>query len=78
MKSQYRIEHWRYDVDIQTIETPVFEGTAQENCDRQAVSRMEELSQQKGYGWDGLRVLRIDAPAVAEKSTFLADNGRQL
>lgn len=77
MNRQYRIENWRLDVPAQTIETPTFEGKDEEECDQKAISRMEELSSKESYSWDGLKVLRIDVPAVAEKTTFLKNNGRQ-
>lgn len=76
-KRQYRIESWRFDVPIETVETPTFEGETEKACDEKAIARMNALSGQETYSWDGLRVSRIDQPAIPEKSTFLADNGRQ-
>lgn len=77
VKRQYRIENWRFDVPLKTIETPVFEGETELECDKKAIKRMNELSELDIYIWDGLRVLRIDEPAIQERKTFLTDNGRQ-
>ncbi len=73
----YRFENWRFDVNRVTLKTTSFEGKTVQECDRKAIAHMEELSTQEAYSWDGIRVLRIDTPAVAEKTTFLKDNGRQ-
>jgi hypothetical protein len=77
MKRSYRIESWRHDVSLATVENLNIEAETPDECDRKAVARMNELSAKPEYSWDGLRVLRIDMPAVAEKVTFLANNGRQ-
>ncbi len=77
IKAQYRIENWRGDIKIATIETLFFEGETLKACDDQAIMRMRQLSGRARYSWDGLCVSRIDSPAVAEKRTFLAKNGRQ-
>ncbi len=77
MKRQYRIESWRHDVPLSTLETPTFEAETEELCDALAITHMNQLSEQTANSWNGLRVFRIDAPAVEEKRTFLAHNGRQ-
>ena len=77
VKVFYRIESWRFDVALRTLETPMFEGPSLEVCDQKAIGRMETLSAMESHSWDGLRVSRIDTPATEERTTFLADNGRQ-
>jgi hypothetical protein len=77
LKQQYRISHWRFDVPRTTYATPSFEGETIEACDTQALAHFETVSNKPGNQWDGMDIVRIDTPAVAEKTTFLKANGRQ-
>lgn len=77
MKIQYRISSWRHDVPTETHSTPTFEGDDVEACDNQARKHFRSVSDDPRNSWDGMDIVRIDSPAVAEKITFLEDNCRQ-
>lgn len=77
MKQRYRITRWRHDERPSTYSMPTFEGDSVEACDAKACTHFEEVSKEPVNAWDGMDIVRIDAPAVAEKTTFLAKNGRQ-
>lgn len=77
MKQQYRISSWRHDVRKSTYSTPSFDGETVEECDKKALDHFKSVSEKPENEWDGMDIVRIDAPAVAEKTTFLEKNGRQ-
>jgi hypothetical protein len=77
MKVLYRIISWRFDVPHHTYSEPTFEDETVEACDAQALTHFETVSNKPGNKWNGMNIIRIDAPAVAEKTTFLKTNGRQ-
>lgn len=77
MKQQYRISSWRFDVSKRTYSTPTFEGDTIKACDEQALKHFKSVSDEPSNAWEGMDIVRIDAPAVAEKTTFLEKNGRQ-
>jgi hypothetical protein len=73
----YRISSWRHDVSKHTYDTKSFEGETVEACDQKAKEWFKVASDKPGNGWEGMDLVRIDAPAVAEKVTYLDKNGRQ-
>ncbi len=77
MKQQYRITGWRFDTPEYTHSTPEFEGATIEACDERALRHFDSVSDQPQNQWEGLAIVRIDMPAVAEKATLLKTNGRQ-
>jgi hypothetical protein len=46
-------------------------------CDQKAYQEFDNVSNGPNNSWDGMDMVRIDSPAVAEKVTFLTKNGRQ-
>lgn len=78
VRQQYRITSWRFDVPKQTHSTPVFEGESIEECDEKARQHFQSISDRKENSWDGMDIVRIDSPAIAEKTTYLMSNGRQM
>jgi hypothetical protein len=77
LKQQYRISTWRFDERKSTYSTPTFEGETVEACDKQALEHFRQVSSKPENSWEGMDIVRIDSPAVAEKTTFLEENGRQ-
>ena len=77
MIQQYRISTWRFDVRKSTHSTPTFEGDTVQTCDEQALKHFKSVSNEPSNAWEGMDIVRIDAPAVAEKTTFLEKNGKQ-
>jgi hypothetical protein len=77
VKAQYRISTWRWDVPKETYSTPTFEGETVEECDHQAREHFQAVSARQETAWEGMDIVRIDTPAVAEKTTFIERNNRQ-
>ena len=77
MKQQYRINSWRFDVPYSCHSTPTFEAETPEECAQKAREHFQIVSNKPENVWDGMKIFRIDSPAVAEKVTFLEKNGRQ-
>lgn len=77
MEQTYRISSWRFDIVKNTHSTPKFEGDSIEECDKKALEHFLSISNDPQNAWDGMDIVRIDSPAVAEKTTFLTANGRQ-
>jgi len=77
LRQNYRITHWQFDEPRQTHSTPSFEGETIEACDEQAIEHFRTISDQPENEWEGMDIVRIDVPAVAEQTTFLVRNGRQ-
>lgn len=78
MKHQYRITSKRFDSPKHTHSTPSFEGETIEECDEKAIEHFKSISAQHENSWDGMDIVRIDAPAVPEKVTLLTSNKRQV
>lgn len=77
MTQKYRIIIWRLDERVNVYSEPEFDGETLDACDEQAVKHFQAISDLPAHEWDGMAVVRIDAPAVAEKITHLKSNGRQ-
>ncbi len=77
IRRQYRISSWRFDVQKSTDSTFFTEGETVEECDEKARKKFQEASDKPHNEWNGMDIVRIDTPAVAEKVTFLMKNGRQ-
>lgn len=77
MKLQYRISMWRFDVRESLYSTFETEGDTIEACDKLAIKRLHAESEKPENLFEGMSLVRIDSPAVAEKTTFLEKNGRQ-
>jgi hypothetical protein len=77
LKQEYRISSWRFDVLKHAYSSPTFEGETVEDCDAKALEHFQEVSSMESNQWDGMDIVRIDARAVAEKTSFLHKNGRQ-
>ncbi len=73
----YRISSWRFDVRTHCHSTPQFQGESVEECDKKAIAYFDAESAKPENAWDGMRIVRIDTPAVEEKTTMLKSNGRQ-
>jgi len=71
MKIQYRIISRRHDLPAEESMHTV-EGTDLADCDSKAQKHfIEKYVKAKRYNWDDLILLRIDVPAIPEKSTRL-------
>lgn len=77
MKQQYRIRTWRHDEPESTHSEFITEGETIEECEKKAELHFDEVSNMPENAWEGMRLVRIDSPAVQEKSTRLKENGRQ-
>lgn len=77
LERSYRIRTWRTDVPTQTHSTPTFQGRTEEECDQKALAHFRTVSNKAENAWEGMDIVRIDAPATTEKITFLEKNGRQ-
>ncbi len=69
---EYRLNHSRFDVPTSTWTTFVAENDAE-------AKRIfeEKYCKEKSISWDDLDLLRIDTPAVAEKTTLISVAKRQ-
>lgn len=77
IKQEYRINMWRQGTAEEGYLTFEVEGSTLEACDDLARQRLKLESDKPENIHEGMNVVRIDSPAVAEKTTFLGSNGRQ-
>ncbi len=77
IRRDYRVSRWRFDVRKSTYATFFTEGATVEECDEKARKKFQEMSDAEHNAWEGMDLIRIDTPAVAEVTTFLMKNGRQ-
>ncbi len=77
MTVRYRITTWRFDIKSCTYSEPTFEGATVEECDNKALAHFDTESTKPANAWEGMRIVRVDSPAVAEVTTLLKSNGRQ-
>lgn len=77
IKQEYRINMWRQGTPDEIYTTFEVEGLTLEECDSLALQRLKVESDKSENIHEGMSVVRIDSPAVAEKTTFLGSNGRQ-
>ena len=68
---------WRMGTEGETYSTPEFESDTLEGCDKLAFEHFNLESGKLINILEGMKLVRIDSPAVEEKSTFLSTNGRQ-
>lgn len=77
IKQEYRINMWRQGTPDEIYTTFEVEGLTLEECDSLALQRLKAESDKPENIHEGMEVIRIDIPAVAEKTTSIGKNGRQ-
>ncbi len=77
MRFQYRIMTRRFDVPPSVYDIFSTEGVDAADCDRQAMERFDKAVARPDNEWNGMDLIRIDAPAVAERTTLVKKNGKQ-
>jgi hypothetical protein len=67
----YRIRSWRFDVPTYTHSESSFDGGTIEECDEQALLWFQTICEKPENSWEGMDLIRIDSPAISEKTTRL-------